>query len=188
MDADDHVLCRWLVRHAALACVVGVLMRDIREEILVHLVALMATVPGITAVYRNRGELPKEKLPGAVVLDGSEDLRSNIGGKSFVQMPPAVFTIKPYIYIVLQMRDDITNETVDGVSHPVGPAISAFRMFTLNAVLNDPTLIALCGPNGQIEYRGCETDMQPGAPIGSLGGQIQMKFTISYTLNPSDLS
>lgn len=177
-----------MVRHAALAWVLDILMRDVHEEILERLVTVIGTVTGITAVYRNRSELPAEKLPGAVVLDGSEDIRSNIGGKSFVQMPPAVFTLKPYVYIVLQLRDDITNNTVGGVSNPVGQELSSFRVKALNAVLNDETLLALCGPNGQIEYRGYATDMEPGQPIGSLGAQIQLKFTFSYTLNPSDLS
>lgn len=163
-------------------------MIDRRELILSRLFALLGQVPNVVGAYRNRGELPDtNKTPAVILLDGTETLHTHIGGKSLVQMPPAVITLLPQIFIILPICDDITNTTINGVSNPVGPTLNTFRVSVLKLLLNDDTLIAMVGPEGQIEYKGCDTDLQTGSTIGALGAHMQINLAISYSLNPTDL-
>lgn len=156
-------------------------MTDIRESILVRLEDVLGGIAGITSVYRDRAEMPIEKLPAAILLDGSEFVAQEIPPHKFVKMPPALFTLVPQIFIVLKPRDDMTNTTLDGADAPVGPELSDYRNKVIAAVVNDPTLLSLVGSNGQITYRGSDTDMQSGS---SMVGQIQLHFHFNYTLIP----
>ena len=57
-------------------------------------------------------------------------------------------------------------------------------MRLLKAFTSDDDLIAMLGRNGEIQYLGHETDMQTGS---TMLGQMQMLFSLTYVLNPSDL-
>ncbi len=159
---------------------------DRREEIILLIISLLEEVEGISVVYRDRAELPTGKLPAIVVLDGKEHKGLNIGNNKFVQMPPSMQILSPQIFLILKLRDDLTNETLDGVAAPIGPELSAYRMKILQA-MKDENLGLLLGTNGQVEYHGCDTDMQTGSTIGVFGAQIQFHFTFTYLLDPSDL-
>lgn len=152
-----------------------------REDILVQLEVVLGGIAGITAVYRDRGEMPIEKLPAAILLDGSEILYSPVVPQKSVRMPPAIFIMSPQIFIILAPRDDMTNTTLNGISAPVGPELSAYRDKVMAAVTNDPTLVSLVTTTGQIVYRGCDTDMQSGS---SMIGQLQMHFDFYYVQFP----
>jgi hypothetical protein len=156
-------------------------MTDIREAILARLETVLGNITGITAVYRDRGEMPIEKLPAAILLDGSEVVAQQVEPNKFVRMPPAIFTLMPQVFVVLKPRDDLTNNTLDGIESPIGPELSAYRIQVIDAVVNDPTLLTLVGSNGQILYRGCDTDMQSGS---SMIGQLQMHFQFNYVFMP----
>lgn len=156
-------------------------MTDTREDILDRLETLLGSVEGITAVYRDRAEMPVEKLPAVILLDGSENISQQIMPNKSVRMPPAIFTLAPQIFVVLKPRDDMSNTTLDGVSAPIGPELSAYRVKVISTVINDPTLLSLVGSNGQILYRGSDTDMQSGS---SMIGQIQMHFEFNYVFMP----
>jgi hypothetical protein len=100
------------------------------------------------------------------------------------------------------MADNITtnlNVTVLGVPHaatevggqmmsPLGPLISQYRAAMISAILNDQSLVALVGANGQIIYERMETDMQTGSTVGALGATVMFQFALTYVLNPSQLS
>lgn len=156
-------------------------MTDTRESILDRLTTLLGTVEGITGAYRDRADVPEEKLPAAVVLDGVEKITQAIVPNKSVRMPPAIFTLSPQIFVVLKPRDDMTNMTLDGIANPIGPELSSYRMKVIDAVVNDPTLLSLVGSNGQILYRGCDTDMQSGSTVV---GQLQMHFEFNYVFIP----
>jgi hypothetical protein len=156
-------------------------MTDTREAILTRLETVLGNITGITAVYRDRGEMPIEKLPAAILLDGSEIIAQQITPNKSVRMPPAIFTLVPQIFIVLKPRDDMTNTTLDGVEAPIGPEISAYRLQVIDAIVNDSELLSLVGSNGQILYRGADTDMQSGS---SMVGQLQMHFDFNYVFVP----
>lgn len=157
---------------------------DKREMILLRLEALLGKVSGIATVCRDRGELEGVALPAAVLLDGKEDLVTDVGGRSLNAMPAAVFSLQAQIFIVLKPRDDASNSTLAGVAAPIGPELSSYRMAVLKAIIKDDTLVALCGSNGQVVYNGCVTDMQTG---GEMTGQLQLNFSFSYALKPSEL-
>jgi hypothetical protein len=150
--------------------------------ILMHLLSMLRTlnslaqVDGVKSVFRNRGEVPADKLPAAVLLDGKEVIKISTAGHGGMRVP-SVFTLSPQIFIVLKPRDDINN---DGV----GEELSAFRVQILKLIRDDDTLAALLGSNGEVVYEGHDTDMQTGS---TMQGQMQMNFTFSYVLNPSDL-
>jgi hypothetical protein len=139
-------------------------------------------------VWRNRGAFNAEDLPVAVLLDGTEEIRTEIKGQSLVQMPMAVMTLLPEVFIILVPRADESNTTlnVNGalVKSPVGPELSSYRAKVIKAVITDINLYTLLGSNGQVEYRGCETDMRTA---NTLQGMMLMHFALSYVLNPDEL-
>jgi len=153
---------------------------DRRELILRRLVTLLGTVNGTTlplSVFRNRAEIPTEKLPALVLLDGREDLK-------FPAMPhtrggarvPTVFDLKPQVFIVLRPRDGINNVGV-------GEELSGLRMQVIKAFIQDDELVGgLLGPNGEINYLGHETDLQTGSTVL---GQMQLNFQLSYVFDPT---
>jgi hypothetical protein len=143
----------------------------------------------VQGVYRDRGQLPPvEKTPGIILLDGTERIRTSLEDRNFTAMPDAVFTMRPQVFMVLTPRDDLRNETLGGISAPIGPEISSFRMKILSAILGDETLPLLVGDNGSVVYEGMDTDMQTGSTMGELGATIQFHFAISYVLNLSNLA
>jgi hypothetical protein len=155
-------------------------MIDKREMLLERMLALlgMVTNGAELSVFRNRAEIPTDKLPALVLLDGKEDLRNpdmphTRGGIRV----PAVFDLSPQVFIVLRPRDDINNAGV-------GEELSALRVQILALFVNDGDLADLLGSNGEIMYLGHDTDLQTGS---SLLGQMQMHFRLSYVLDPQDL-
>lgn len=158
--------------------------KDKREQILAYLHSLLGTVPGIVGAYRNRGELEGLKRPAAILLDGREDLVTEIRGQSLNAMPAAIFRILPQVFIICQARDNAQNLTVNGVAAPIGPELSAFRTAVVKALAGDVNLAAYLGSSGQVEFLGAITDMQTGS---TLEGQMQLNFALTYVLDPRAL-
>ena len=166
-------------------------MPDKREQILARLLVILdgLKAQGLKTVWRDRtgiepisdqGDGNKIiQLPCALLLDGSESVvqarpSTTLGGK----MGSCIMELQPQIFVFLMPREDERNEGV-------GEELSSWRIKVFKAIRDDDSLIALCGSNGGIAYRGCETDMQSGATIE---GQIRIDFGFSYTLNPDQLS
>jgi hypothetical protein len=152
---------------------------DTREAILVRLEEILGTLPGLNGAFRNQVDFPNEALPVAYLLDGSEELTMEVPPNKTVLMPPAIFALRPEIYVVLARRDTSANTTVKGVYDPIGPAVSAYRMLILDAVRTDQPLISLLTTEGQITFLGSQTDMQGGATVW---GRLQMLFEFRYLL------
>lgn len=152
-----------------------------REQILERILQVLGTVSGITAAYRNRAEFPDDKLPAAALLDGGESLTQEITPNKSVKMPPAIFSLRPQVFVILKPRDDMSNTTLEGVVAPIGEELSEYLDRVIQAVVNDPTLVSLVGSNGQILYRGSETDMQTGS---SIIGQLRVDFEFRYVFIP----
>jgi hypothetical protein len=162
--------------------------RDRREEILLRIMALlreMLEVGDFVTVWRDRGEVPPVDsetkaplLPAAILLDGRETPRVRTEGHAYGRAPPGtVMTLLPEVWVVLMPKENVTNEGV-------GEELSLYRVKLVGKILHDDTLIAIVGANGEIEYRGCETDMQSG---GLLEGQMRLDFGLSYVLLPDEL-
>lgn len=155
---------------------------DKREVILERMLALLQTVNGMDlalSVFRNRAEIPIEKLPALVLLDGKENLNNpampHTRGGALV---PTVFDLTPQVFIVLRPRDDIHNVGI-------GEELSGLRMQVLKAFIQDDDLRGLLGSNGEINYLGHETDLQTGSTVQ---GQMQLNFQLSYVFDPNDLN
>lgn len=154
---------------------------DRREAILQRMFAILATidgpatVDGLRSVFRNRGEVPPEKMPALMLLDGREEIRISASGKGGI-LATTVFTLQPQVYIVLRPTPDVTN---DGI----GEELSRYRLSVLKAFTSDDDLFALLGSNGEMQYLGNESDMTAG---GAMLGQMLMLFSLSYPLNPKD--
>lgn len=154
------------------------------EDILSYLYSLLTQVEGVVACVRNRGDLQEDEKPGIILLDGSEELITEVANQKSVKMPPALFKLKPEIIVILRQRDNSSNDTVDSQPAPIGPELSLWKGKVLLAVLNDPGLINLLGGprgNGQIVYRSTETDMSWGS---SLLGALRMSIELSYVWVP----
>ena len=157
-------------------------MQDKRELILERLLALLGTVNGTSeplSVFRNRAEIPEDKLPALVLLDGKESLKypampRTRGGN----LVPAVFDLTPQVFIVLKPRKTVDNPGV-------GEELSDMRMQVLKIFVQDDELRSLLGSNGEVNYLGHQTDLQTGS---TLLGQMQLNFQLSYVLDPNDLN
>lgn len=161
--------------------------KDRREQIMTLLGDLLGAITNgsqAIQVFRDRGELDQPSRGSFVLLDGKEELVTQIRGQSMTNTPAAVFRLTPEIWYVAKARDDTTNLTLDGVSAPIGPELSAVRLSVIKTLLTDPNLEALLGPNGQVAYLGCNTDMQSGSTIE---GQLQLLFSFDYVLDPRKL-
>jgi hypothetical protein len=164
-------------------------MFDRREAILEQILVVLAqvgtgwvaAVDSEPSVFRNRAEIPPEKLPALVLLDGREQvitstLRKDQMGIVPSATAPSVYTLSPQVFIVLKPRQTLANEGV-------GEELSQMRMKLVPAVLDDDTLGTLIGPSGGIRYMGHLTDLQTGSTVL---GQMQLNFEFSYVLNPNE--
>jgi len=158
---------------------------DRREQILLHLFSTLKSVPGFATYWRDRGEVPPEDpetkaplLPAAIMLDGKEQVKvaTTLLRSYGTRVPPMEVTLLPQVWVVLMPAKNVTNVGQ-------GEALSAFRIAILKAIVTDDNLVALLGGNGEIEYRGSETDMQSGS---SLLGQMRLDFALTYALNPAE--
>lgn len=153
-------------------------MADTREEILVRLEELLGELS--LSVYRNRGILPTDQRPAAVLLDGSgEVITSRLGrkGREVAMAYPMLVALRPQIFVVIQVRP--VSEAA-----AIGPLLSNYLGVILKTVLEDPDLLQLVGSNGDIGLLRYETDMQTGS---TMEGQLQVDFEFRYVLDVTKL-
>jgi len=156
-------------------------MADKREELLVRLAAIAATVTGVVTVKRNKGGVPDSERPAIVILDGDETValmtppRSNQPG-----MSKTINTAKPEIYLLLkEYRPKNQNDSAVNV----GTLLSAFRMEIVKKIATDTALLSILGPNGKMQYTGCVTDLKSGS---ALAGEMRLDFSFSYVFDPNN--
>lgn len=156
-------------------------MSDTREQILIRLQSLLGEIYDAPAenVFRDRGDVPTTVRPCMILLDAGETLASSNTTRTGRSMGPApqIMRMDPQIFALLKSRP--VNE-----SDQLGIELSQYRVAMMQAILFDTQLQELVGENGQIQYRGCDTDMQTG---GSMEGELQMHFSLYYALDPSKL-
>ena len=155
---------------------------DKREQILVRLEQILTTLAestDIPYVWRDRAEFDYEEtspgsgvfkdLPAYVLLDGTETKLL----QSKDMRGPSIMLLQAQLFYV-------TRPTENQLNVGFGPALSSQRSAMITAVVRDGTLQDLVGPNGYIEYRGMETDMQTG---GEVIGQLRLDFAFAYVLD-----
>lgn len=156
-------------------------MIDRREQILAQLLVILATVEGIKAAWRNRGELENDKRPAITLLDADEAVTvghpNNSRGGGGLTSSPSMITMRPEIFILLEQREP-KNENV-------GQDVNAFRVKVIAALSADTTLNTLLTNNGSVVYEGCLTDTATGR---GMTGQLQLQFAFSYPFKATDFA
>ena len=147
-----------------------------REEVLARLFAILEAIngpDGFVTAKRNRALLDNDACPAVIQLDGDERVSNTAMGRGRQKMSPVLTTFTPQIFILLKYKKPQNIE--------VGQLLNSFRGKVLRAIANDAQLLALVGPNGDIGYDGCETDLKTGMPME---GQMQINLSISAPFNP----
>ena len=145
-----------------------------REEVLSRLLAILEGLDGFETVVRNRGLLDNDKFPGIVLLDGDETSTKLADGRGRQRMSPVITAMHPQVFILLKTAQP-TNENV-------GQNLNTRRGTIIGAISADAQLLALIGPNGDITYDGCETDLKSG---GAMVGEMRLDLTIKCVMNPN---
>lgn len=126
-------------------------------------------------IVKNRGELQADKLPGIIVLAADEvkDSRTLKVPPGMLQnrMPVQLMRMTPEIYVQLDTRPVGNEHVLDD--------LEAARLAILNAICVDDELWKIVGPNGDITYDGCVTDL---ARNRQMKGQLGISVTFTYPL------
>lgn len=137
-----------------------------------------STIPAGHIVH-NRDELPKELVPGIILLDGDEmkDPRfPQTQGRS--ERPgPGMMKMTPEIYVVLDVRKPANKN--------VGEDLNLARAAIMDLVLHDKGLQTITGSSGSIVYDGCYTDL---ARNRTMRGQMGLSFTFTYPFIPDEFA
>lgn len=127
---------------------------------------------------RNRNDLPKEKVPGVLLLDGDEvPTGPAVPTGRNVPVTARLMRMQPEIYVVLDVRRP-TNLNV-------GEDLTIARQVIIPAILEDQTLQAIVGSNGQISYEGIVTDL---ARNRMMEGQMGIAFSFVYPFIPKEIA
>jgi hypothetical protein len=151
-------------------------MVDVREDILVRLLAVVASIPNIRSAQRNNVDIPEDQLPAALVFDGDEETDDASDLSMRPANRPTVVRMQPEIVIAEQADE-------------VGSDLTTLRRELIRRVLTDAELneqIVKTGRfgNGAIRYLGCQTDLGWGR---SLQGALRAQFMFKYSLKIEEL-
>lgn len=144
-------------------------MADVRELILVQLLAIIADIPGIETTGRNLTPQPEVKMPLIVLYDGDEEAMETAKGG----MAGLVVNMLPTV--VLSLGE---------IAENVGTVTNEWRVKILQAILSDATLRSYCDRRDGAKYLGCTTTLHQGRT-----DQVELvtNWQIAYPLIPSNL-
>lgn len=155
-------------------------MADIREQILARLVVVCQGVTGISAVARNKLDVPGLVRPAVLINGGAEQLLSRAPAARFSEVQLMELTPQ----VLLLARADDGNEA--------GTLLSLYRNRVVVAVLGDGpgsppggTLRDLVTRNGGIRYEGCA---EPELTPESKEPRLELQFVFTYPLKLSDIT
>jgi hypothetical protein len=143
---------------------------DVREDILVRLLAVVAGVPNIRTAVRNDVDIVEDKLPAITVFDGDEETNG-------AEDRSARLSNRPY---VARMMPDIVVQEL----HAAESELSTLRREIIRRVLNDAVLIEHVGSNGAIRYLGCQTDF---GWLREKFNAMNVQFVFQYPLKIEEL-
>jgi hypothetical protein len=149
---------------------------DVREDILVRLLEVVASIPNIRSAQRNNVDIPEDQLPAALVFDGDEETDDASDLSMRPANRPTVVRMQPEIVIAEQADE-------------VGSDLTTLRRELIRRVLTDTELneqIVKTGRfgNGAIRYLGCQTDLGWGR---SMQGALRAQFMFKYSLKIEEL-
>jgi len=165
------------------------MMLDRREAILERLVAIGQSMSGIASVYRNHGPTQTGILgvprPAFLLYDGGTKLTQDVRMHKSTKMPPTIWMMDPQIVVLLENRDTVENQQLDGVDSPIGPVLSRWMMVIKDTITNDSVLTDLVTANGTHFLQSVETDLKVGRAVGAFGAWLMMLYEFYYPLFPS---
>ena len=146
---------------------------DKRELLLQRLVAVATSLPGVKTVLRNSDEISEHKRPAIAVFDADETADERALRQGHAGRAPNIVEMTPEVLILL-----------GAIPERVGSALNALRASLVKAVLADAELIALAGPNGDVRYVGCSTQLGHGR---SMEASMAVHFSFAYVLRHEQL-
>lgn len=146
---------------------------DKREQILVRLVDIAATIPGINIAVRNQDELSERKRPAIAIFDADETADEASERQDHPGRVPNIVVMTPEVMILIGASPTA-----------VGSSLNSLRAKLVKAVLTDAQLTALVGTNGRVRYAGCSTHQGHGR---SMEGFMGVHFAFAYVLRPEQL-
>jgi hypothetical protein len=149
-------------------------MTDRREAVLVRLLDIARTIPGIVAAFRNTDEISDRQRPCILILDADE-AADDADPSGLPRRPhaPRRVGMTPELYVMLGAKPE-----------HIGTELNIFRAAIIKAVLTDTTLADLVGTNGDVRYEGCATAL---ARSRMMEGEMGLSFTFTYVLRPDEL-
>ena len=149
-------------------------MTDKREAILVRLVEIAKSAPGVVATFRNKDEISDRQRPCIVILDADEAADDgDPSGMARRPNAPRRVAMTPELYIMLGAKPE-----------HIGTELNVFRAAIIKVVLTDAILAELVGTNGDVRYEGCATALARGR---MMEGEMGLSFTFTYLLRPDAL-
>ena len=144
---------------------------DKRETILQRLVEIAKGVEDVATAVRNQDEISERSRPAIAIFDADESAAEH--ATEHPGRAPNIVEMSPELLILLGAKPET-----------VGSALNALRAKLIKAVLTDPQLTALAGPNGHVRYAGCSTHLGHGR---SMEGSMSVQFSFAYVLRPEQL-
>jgi hypothetical protein len=138
-------------------------MSDKRETILAACLRVATAVEGIVAAARNATDVPGLARPAMLIHDGGETFLD----KAKSERRSRVQTVELAPSIEILVGTDAQN---------LGSLINLFRARFLKALLDDPELVALLDPSGEIRYEGCTFE-----PITAESREARMGLSLVFT-------
>lgn len=148
-------------------------MRDRREEILARLVALAATVTGVTDALRNRKTVSETHRPCIVVNDGDEDFDEPPNDGRPARQPQLV-----------HMSPEIVLMAAEGTGAAIGTALNTMRREMLRLIKTDDQLAGSVGSNGRIYSVQTVSDLSKAR---AMEGQMLLSLVFVYPLIVDEL-
>lgn len=146
-------------------------MTDKREQILDRLVAVLEDVDGVGEVERNIDIADEVTSPTIVVYDGDEEAEE-LGLGQAARRAHRV-TMTPEVWVALGAH-----------AESVGTDLNTMRARIIKAVVEDTQLATICGPNGNLRYRGLNSALHRARSV--IGVQL-LTFSFTYVLKASEL-
>ncbi|MGW8177702.1 MAG: hypothetical protein ACWGQW_02740 [bacterium] len=146
-------------------------MTDVREQIMLRLVAICDGISSGMVVYRNRMMIAEDVRPCIVILDGEETTSELDNNKTGIS--PRRVTMTPEVYLL-----------VDDDAEDVGSVINALRAQVVHAILTDATLTSYTLNSQGASYTGGTFVSENGRRVN---GVMELAFALTYLLRVSEL-
>lgn len=148
-------------------------MTDKREQILEKIKTVLADIEGVQFVGRNLDQLPADKRPALLILDGDEEGLRDADGRNRGAGSPNRVKLKPEIYITMDSRKPQNKD--------LGRDLNLLRGKVIKALVFNVELTGLCE---NVFYAGAVSDLAKGR---EMLGQMGLAIEFTYFLKPADL-